>query len=54
MYYSRTFQHQERGGDRRKDGGGKGHHGEDEESISGMLNNFSKALGEYQAMYLYL
>ena len=51
MYYSRPFHNQERGerGERRgkedrrdrRDKGGQG-----EESISGMLNNFSKALGK--------
>ena len=48
MHYS-TYQ-QERGGreDRRRARDGpKNAAGQDEESISGMLTNFSKALGEY-------
>ena len=52
MYYSSPFKHQERG---RED---KGKHGkltkeEEAESISGMLNNFSKALGEYSSSIFY-
>ena len=44
MYYDAI---QERGRERRgRDGGGQGRD-DDEESISGMLTNFSKALGEY-------
>ena len=46
MYYDDI---QERGRERRgRDGGGQGdQRDDDEESISGMLTNFSKALGEY-------
>ena len=46
MYYDAI---QERGRERRgRDGGGQGdQRADDEESISGMLTNFSKALGEY-------
>ena len=52
MYYSSPFKHQERG---RED---KGKHGkltkeEEAESISGMLNNFSKALGEYKSSSIF-
>ena len=53
MYYSSPFKHQERGSDKRrewsKDGGSKLTKEEQEESISGMLTNFSKALGEYNS-----
>jgi hypothetical protein len=55
MYYSRPFQHQERGNTekRRQEARGKdgGLGAQDEESISGMLTNFSKALGEYTPLF---
>ena len=46
MYYDAIQERgRERGG---RDGGGQGdQRADDEESISGMLTNFSKALGEY-------
>ena len=57
MYYSSPFKHQERGGSsekRREHWSKDGKQGgltkeEQEESISGMLTNFSKALGEYNS-----
>lgn len=49
MYYSRPFKHQDRGRDRGRSyeehrGRGQDDRSQDE-SISGVLNNFSKALG---------
>ena len=56
MYYSSPFKHQERGSsDKRREwskDGGKLTKEEQEESISGMLTNFSKALGEYNSSLL--
>jgi hypothetical protein len=42
MYYSRPFHGQDRGWQNRRGGGP----GPQEESISNMLNNFSKAVGK--------
>ena len=47
MYYSRPFKHQDRGRERGRsyeEHRGRGQDDQDE-SISGVLNNFSKALG---------
>ena len=55
MYYSSPFKHQERGSsDKRREWSkdGKLTKEEQEESISGMLTNFSKALGEYKSSLL--
>ena len=55
MYYSSPFKHQERGSsDKRREWSkdGKLTKEEQEESISGMLTNFSKALGEYNSSLL--
>ena len=52
MYYSSPFKHQERGGGDKRREHGKLTKEEQEESISGMLTNFSKALGEYNSSLL--
>ena len=51
MYYSSPFKHQERGREDKKHG--KLTKEEEAESISGMLNNFSKALGEYNSSSIF-
>ena len=51
MYYSSPFKHQERGGGDKRREHGKLTKEEQEESISGMLPNFSKALGEYNSTF---
>ena len=55
MYYSSPFKHQERGSSEKRrewSKDGKLTKEEQEESISGMLTNFSKALGEYNSSLL--